>query len=95
MYLLLHKSSDQWIWNKQYILFESNYVEIYFTGKDPDGRRWTTSDMRNPGYRPNLRYEYKGYKPHRNGWSVSRKRWKNWIGKAVCTFPRIRRIVFV
>jgi hypothetical protein len=27
--------------------------------------------MVNPGYRPNLCYEYKGYKPHNNGWKVA------------------------
>ncbi|MDP2601977.1 MAG: site-specific DNA-methyltransferase, partial [Deltaproteobacteria bacterium] len=65
------KSSERWTWNEQYIPFDEDYIESHFTGKEADGRRFTTSDLVNPGYRPNLCYEYKGYKPHRNGWKVS------------------------
>ncbi len=68
------KSSDKWTWNQQYVPFEQSYVDSHFASKDPDGRRFTTSDMRNPGFRANLRYEYKGYKPHPNGWAVSLER---------------------
>jgi adenine-specific DNA-methyltransferase len=65
------KSSNSWIWNQQYVPFEQSYIDSHFSSKDPDGRRFTTSDMRNPGVRPNLRYDYKGYKPHPNGWAVT------------------------
>ena len=65
------RSHDSWTWNQQFVPFEQSYIDSHFTGKDADGRRFTTSDMRNPGLRPNLRYEYKGYKPHPNGWAVS------------------------
>ena len=65
------KTSSNWTWNQQYVPFERSYIESHFTGRDPDGRRFTTSDMRNPGFRPNLKYDYKGYKPHPNGWAVS------------------------
>ncbi len=65
------RSAESWTWNEQHIPFEKAYIESHFTGVEPDGRRYTTSDMVNPGYRPNLCYEYKGYKPHKNGWKVS------------------------
>jgi site-specific DNA-methyltransferase (adenine-specific)/adenine-specific DNA-methyltransferase len=65
------KSAERWTWNEQHIPFDKDYIESHFTGREADGRRFTTSDMVNPGYRPNLCYEYKGYKPHRNGWKVS------------------------
>jgi adenine specific DNA methylase Mod len=68
------KSASSWTWNQQYIPFTQEYIDRYFTSKDPDGRRYTTENLRNPGYRPNLCYEYKGYKPHPNGWAISRKR---------------------
>jgi adenine-specific DNA-methyltransferase len=34
-------------------------------------RRFQTVTLRSPHPRPNLRYDYKGYKPHPNGWSIS------------------------
>jgi len=68
------RSYESWTWNQQFVPFEQSYIDSHFTGKDSDGRRFTTSDMRNPGLRPNLRYEYKGYKPHPNGWAVSLER---------------------
>jgi DNA modification methylase len=68
------KSKDRWTWNQQFVPFEQSYIDSHFTGKDEDGRRFTTSDMRNPGFRPNLRYEYKGYQPHPNGWAITREK---------------------
>src|SRR6266496_115718 len=65
------RSAESWTWNEQHIPFEKEYIESHFIGVETDGRRYTTSDMVNPGYRPNLCYEYKGYKPHKNGWKVS------------------------
>ncbi|HQX51876.1 MAG TPA: site-specific DNA-methyltransferase [Planctomycetaceae bacterium] len=65
------KSAENWTWNQQYIPFDKSYIESHFSSVDESGRQFTTSDMVNPGYRPNLCYEYKGFKPHRNGWKVS------------------------
>lgn len=81
------KSRDSWIWNQQYVPFEQSYIESHFTGRDPDGRRFTTSDMRNPGYRPNLKYDYKGYKPHPNGWAVSLERMQELDAQGRLYFP--------
>jgi len=38
---------------------------------DDKGRRYQLVSLRSPNPRPNLTYDYKGYKPHRNGWAVS------------------------
>lgn len=65
------RSYDRWIWNQQFVPFEKEYIESHFATQEADGRRYTTSDLVNPGFRPNLCYEYKGYKPHRNGWKIS------------------------
>ncbi|GAK53350.1 DNA methylase N-4/N-6 domain protein [Candidatus Moduliflexus flocculans] len=53
---------------------EDNYVESAYRHIDEDGRRYRLSDLRSPNPRPNLIYEYKGYKPHPNGWAVSREK---------------------
>src|SRR6266513_2426885 len=54
---------------------------------DSDGRRFTTSDLRNPGYRPNLIYDYKGYKPHPNGWAISRDKMEEYDRQGRLYFP--------
>jgi len=68
------RSRGSWTWNPQYVQFEQDYIESHFTGVETDGRRFTTSDLVNPDYRPNLCYEFKGFKPHRNGWKISREK---------------------
>lgn len=68
------KSKDNWTWNQQYVPFDQSYIESHFRSQDEDGRHYTTSDMRNPGRRENLIYDYKGYKPHPNGWAVSKEK---------------------
>jgi DNA modification methylase len=82
------KSVDEWTWNQQYVPFDEGYVEKHFTGRDSDGRRWTTSDLVNPGLRPNLRYEYRGYKPHRNGWKISREKMEELDAQGRLYFPK-------
>jgi adenine-specific DNA-methyltransferase len=81
------RNPNDWAWNQQYVPFDSQYIESHFTGRDPDGRRWTTSDMRNPGYRPNLIYDYKGYKPHPNGWAVSKTKMEELDRQGRLYFP--------
>lgn len=82
------KSMEEWTWNQQYVPFDSEYVESHFTGRDPDGRRWTTSDLVNPGVRPNLRYTYKGYEPHPNGWKISREKMEELDRQGRLYFPK-------
>ena len=81
------KSHEDWIWNQQYVPFEQSYIESHFTGLDADGRKWTTSDLVNPGVRPNLTYEYKGYKPHKNGWKISREKMEEYDRQESFIFP--------
>ncbi len=85
--IFFYTKSDDWTWNQQYVPFEESYIESHFTGRDPDGRRWTTSDLVNPGYRPNLSYEYKGYKPHKNGWKFTKERMEELDRQGRLYFP--------
>ena len=81
------KSPSKWAWNQQYVPYEPGYIDSHFTGLDPDGKRWTTSDLVNPGYRPNLVYDYKGYKPHSNGWKISREKMEELDRQGRLYFP--------
>lgn len=81
------RTKDRWIWNQQHVPFEQSYIDSHFATKDDNGRHYTTSDLVNPDYRPNLVYDYKGYKPHRNGWKVSLERMKQLDAEGRLYFP--------
>ncbi len=57
--------------------------------------------MRNPAHRPNLVYDYKGYKPHPNGWLVTREVMERLDSEGRLFFPkkgvsgRIRRKLYL
>ncbi len=54
----------------------------------PNGaRRFNTSDLRSPNPRPNLTYDYKGYKPHQNGWALSLEKMEELDAKGLLLFP--------
>jgi len=73
--ILLYGKSEQFIWNQSYTPYAQAYIAEHFVHLDRDGRRFRRADLRNPGVRPNLRYDYVAsngrlYKPHSNGWAV-------------------------
>jgi len=76
--------------NQQYIL-ESNevkeYIEERFNNMDEKGRRFMKSPIVSPNPRANLIYEYKGYKPPKNGWSISREIMELWDKEGKLYFP--------
>jgi len=53
----------------------------------PGARRFNTGDLRSPNPRPNLMYDYKGYKPHRNGWAVTFEKMSELDAKGLLIFP--------
>jgi len=53
-------------------------------------RRFNTGDMSSPSPRPNLMYDYKGYKPHPNGWRVSLEKMRALDSKGLLLFPSDR-----
>jgi site-specific DNA-methyltransferase (adenine-specific) len=76
--ILSYNKGDQAIWNQQFTPYSEAYVAEHFVHLDPDGRRFRRTDLVNPAVRPNLRYDFiasngRTYKPHPNGWKVSRE----------------------
>jgi len=61
---------------RQHRANNQNYIDSKFTHYDAEGRRYRLDNLTSPSYRPNLFYEYKGYKPPANGWAVSLERMK-------------------
>jgi len=85
--ILYYARGEKPTWNQVYIPYTQKHIEGSFTHVDSDGRRFTTSDLRNPGYRPNLIYDYKGYKPHPNGWAISREKMEEYDRQGRLWFP--------
>jgi DNA modification methylase len=85
--LLYYSRGDKPTWNQIYTPYSQKHIDTKFTLKDKDGRLYTTSDLRNPGVRPNLTYDYKGYKPHPNGWAVSREKMEEYDRQGRLWFP--------
>lgn len=71
--LLFYTVSDRYTFNPVYLPYSEEYINKYYRHVDAEGRRYQLVSLRSPNPRPNLTYDYKGYKPHRNGWAVSRQ----------------------
>lgn len=65
------KSLD-YIMNPVYTDAPEEYVDQQFRYADENGRRYMITVMRSPNPRPNLMYDYKGYKMPPNGWAITR-----------------------
>jgi DNA modification methylase len=72
--LLFYSKSDPCKFHPVFLPLDQEYIEEHFTKVDEKGRRYQATVMRSPNPRPNLRYDYKGYKTPPNGWAVSRAR---------------------
>jgi DNA modification methylase len=80
--------SDKVVYNPQFSDYKEQYIEEVYKFSDEDGRRYQSVDSRSPNPRPNLMYEYKGYKPHANGWAVSLERMKQLDKEGKLIFPK-------
>ena len=86
--ILYYSRGTDPVWNQLYAPYSREHIEKKFTYRDSDGRRFTTSDLRNPGVRPNLQYTYKGYEPHPNGWAISREKMEKYDKEGRLYFPK-------
>jgi len=99
-HILYFVKSDKFTWNPQYVPFSQDYIDKWYRHVDEQGRRYMSSDLASPHPRPNLTYEYKGYKPPRNGWKVSLKVMEKLEAEGRLVFPKektgvIRRKVWL
>ena len=89
--ILFYGKSDQAEFTPQYNKDSKRYkeyVEAFFTQIDEDGRRYQATSLTNPAYRPNLIYEYKGYKPPPNGWMITKEKMEQWDKEGRIHFPK-------
>jgi len=90
--LLWYTKGPAYTWNQPFkaLTLEQNVQK--YPNVDPDGRRWQSVTLRNPGVRPNLHYPYRAsngvtYQPHRNGWSCNRERMEKYDREKRLHFP--------
>ena len=98
--LLFHARSSATVLNRQYRPNNPAYIASKFTHIDHRGRRYRLDNLTSPSPRPNLAYEYKGHKPPKNGWAVSRERMEQMDREGRIYFPsdkskRLQRIRFL
>lgn len=90
--ILVYTKGKTYTWNQQYTQFTPEYIEATFKYRDPDGRRWQSVTLRNPGVRPNLHYPYAAsngitYQPHPNGWSCDIERMQKYDREGRLHYP--------
>lgn len=87
-HILYFAKSGKFTWNPQYVPFSEEYIEKWYRNVDENGRRYMSADLASPHPRPNLTYEYKGYKPPKNGWKVSLEVMKRLDAEGRLAFPK-------
>ena len=99
--IFFYSNGETPVWNRAYEPYNQEYIDEHFVHNDPDGRVFRRVDLVNPAHRPNLVYEYKGYKPHPNGWKVTKEKMEQLDREGRLFFPkkgtagRIRRKLYL
>ncbi len=66
----------------------NEYLNTAFKYFDENGRKYRIDNLASPSYRANLVYEYKGYKPPKNGWAISNEKMEEWDNAGKLYFPK-------
>jgi len=90
--IFFYTKTPSYAWNQVYKALPTEELERRFPKLDPDGRRWRSENLRNPGKRPNLYYPYTAsngvtYLPHPNGWTCSIERMRELDRQGRLHFP--------
>lgn len=80
-----YSKSEDYFFEMQYHAYEDDYLKR--ARKDENGRLYIPIPTGNPGPRPNLYYEYKGYWPHTNGYKWTREKMEEFDRQGRLIFP--------
>lgn len=89
-YILWYSKSEQMDYRPIFTLNDEKtqqYIKERFTNIDENGRRFMKSPLQSPNPRPNLMYEYKGYRVPPKGWSISKEIMEQWDREGKLCFP--------
>ena len=65
-----------------------SYIKSHYSNKDNNGRAYQLTDLNSPSYNENTQYEYKGYKPNKNGFRWTLKKMQEMDKKGFVYFPK-------
>lgn len=86
--ILWYSKTNNYVYNELFSKSDTeDYIKSKFVYEDDNGRKYRLSPLNAPFPRPNLQYEYKGYKPHPNGWSVKKEVLEQYDSKGLLHFP--------
>jgi len=89
-YILWYSKNEKFTFHTPFTKDDPNtkkYIKERFTNVDENGRKFMKSPLQSPNPRPNLMYDYKGYKTPKNGWSISEEKMKDWDAAGKLWFP--------
>ncbi len=86
--LLWFSKSSDYLFTPQYRESNPEYIKKMFRYTDENGRRYRIDNLASPNPRPNLTYEYKGYRPPEKGWAISREKMEQWDKEGRLHFPK-------
>lgn len=87
--LWFSKDNSSKVYNFQFTEEGSeDYIKTQFKYTDENGRKYRLSPLNAPAPRPTLRFDFMGYKPHPNGWSVSYEKLKQMYDEGRLVFPK-------
>lgn len=85
--IFYYSKTDDFKFKGIYLPYSDEQIKKQYKYKDAKGY-YSSENMRNPGYRPNLIYTYKGYKPHPNGWTVTKEKMEELDRQGLLIFPK-------
>ncbi|QEL66527.1 adenine-specific DNA-methyltransferase [Oryzomicrobium terrae] len=85
--ILWYAKSDAYLINPVFVPADQEYIDQQFRYTDPNGRRFMVNVLRSPSPRPNLMYDYKGYKTPPNGWAIPLETMRQWDAEGRLYFP--------
>lgn len=86
--ILIYSPCKTPYWNPVFAPHSADYIKSHYNKTDEQtGRRYRLNDLRSPAPRPNMMYDWKGYKPHKNGWSISKEVMADYDKRGLIYYP--------
>jgi DNA modification methylase len=86
--ILFYSGGKGHTFKRLFVPHDPEYVADKYRYTDTQGRRYRLDNLRSPNPRPNLTYDYKGFKPHPNGWAVSIEKMQQLDADGRLEFPK-------
>jgi site-specific DNA-methyltransferase (adenine-specific) len=88
--ILFYTKGSTFTWNRPVAPHSEEHLASKYSNVDGKGRRYTQSDMSSPAPRPNMMYEWKGFKFPPNGWRYSKETMRQLDEEGRIWYPRTK-----